>query len=213
MSDLPDISELDAIVLAGGESRRMGSPKATLPFGGKTLVTVVVEALRPIFRQVLVVTRDAASLSGLPDCVDVKVLEDGRPLRGPLVGVARGLAYSDAPWCFVAACDMPYLQAEVIREMAAHLVDCDAVVPEYKGRLQTLHAFYSSGCLPIAEGLLGRGITSMKALLSSCRVIELSQDLFEHVPGGLRSFRDLDTSDEYGAARISADSPPPSQYG
>ena len=122
--------------------------------------------------------------------------------------MARGLAHSDAPWCFVAACDMPYLQAEVIREMAAHLVDCDAVVPEYNGRLQTLHAFYSSGCLPIAEGLLERGVTSMKALLSRCRVTKLSQDLFQGVPGGLRSFHDLDTIEEYEAALNAPDFPP-----
>ncbi len=203
MSGRPDISQLDAIVLAGGDSRRMGSPKSILPFGGTTLAGAAVQALLPLFRQVFVVTRDKAPLYGL----DVEILEDGRPLHGPLVGLARGLSQSGAPWCFVAACDMPFLQAEVIRKMAAHLGDCDAVVPEYNGRLQTLHAFYSSSCLSIAEELLGQGITSMKALISRCRVTELTRDHFASVPDWVRSFRDLDTTEDYRAALNAQDSP------
>ena len=208
MTQGPDISELDAIVLAGGGSRRMGAAKATLPFGSTSLVGAAVGALRPVFRRVLVVTRDKSSLSGLLPGSDVEILEDERPLHGPLVGVARGLAHSDAPWCFVAACDMPFLQARVVRMLAAHLGDCDAVVPEHNGRLQTLHAFYSRRCLPIAEELLEQGLTSMRDLLSHCRVTELSQDRFTGIPGGARSFHDLDTVEEYRAALESSDFPP-----
>ena len=203
MNERPDISQLDAIVLAGGDSRRMGSTKATLPFGNTSLVGAAVQALRPVFRQVLVVTQDKASLSGL----DVAILEDGRTLRGPLVGLARGLAHSSAPWCFVAACDMPFLRAEVIRGMAAHLGDCDVVAPECEARLQTRHAFYSSSCLPIAKELLEQAITSMNALLSRCRVTKLGQDRFAGIPGGLQSFRDLDTAEEYRAALNASDFP------
>lgn len=196
MATLPDISELDAVVLAGGVSSRMGAVKATLPFGDTTLVGAVVAALQPVFRRVLVVTRDIDSLTGL----DAEIIQDDRRLQGPLVGVARGLAHSGAPWCFVAACDMPFLQLEVIKVMAAHLADCDAVVPEYDGRLQTLHAFYSSSCIPIAEELLDREVTSMRALVSQCRVTKLPQESFFGVPGGLRSFHDLDTPVEYREA-------------
>ena len=78
MSQRPDISGLDAIVLAGGDSRRMGSPKATLPFGGTTLAGAVVAALQPVFRQVLVVTWEPASLSDGLSGFDVEILEDGR---------------------------------------------------------------------------------------------------------------------------------------
>lgn len=193
MNQPPDTSKMDAIVLAGGGSRRMGAAKATLPFGDTSLVGTAVAALRPVFRQVLVVTRDKDSLTG----IDAEVLEDEWPLQGPLVGVARELAHSDADWCFVAACDMPFLQVAVIKEMAKHLTGCEAVIPEYNARLQTLHAFYSRACLPIAQGLLEQGITSMRALVYRCRVTKLSQDDFAHIPDGLRSFRDLDTTEEY----------------
>jgi len=207
MSQRPDISELDAIVLAGGNSRRMGSPKATLPFGGTTLAGAVVAALQTVFRQVLVVTREQASLSDCLSGFDVEILEDERPLQGPLVGVVRGLAHSDAPWCFVAGCDMPYLRVDVILRMAEHLDDGDVVIPRYNGRLQTLHAFYNRRCLRIAEELLEQGLTSMGELLSHCRVSELSQDHFADISGALLSFQDLDTGEEYEATLQTPDSP------
>lgn len=203
MTDPADLSRLDAIVLAGGGGRRMGAPKAMLPFGDTSLAGAVVEALQPIFRRVLVVARDKASLAGL----DAEILEDGWPLQGPLVGLARGLSHTDAPWCFLAACDMPFLQADEIREMAAHLADCDAVVPECQSRLQSLHAFYERRCLVIAEDVLDQGATSMKALLSRCRVTELPQEHFGDMQNGIQSFRDLDTSEEYRAA-LRAEAPP-----
>ena len=83
---------MDAIVLAGGDSRRMGFPKAFLTLGDTTLIETVISRLQPIFRRVLVVARDSKGLTDL----DAVVLTDQRMERGPLVGVARGLAISDA---------------------------------------------------------------------------------------------------------------------
>ncbi|MBC8279553.1 MAG: molybdenum cofactor guanylyltransferase, partial [Chloroflexi bacterium] len=190
-SQPPDISQLDAIVLAGGDSRRMGQAKANLPFGDTSLVGTAVAVLKPVFRNVLVVTRDK---NQLPD-LDVEVLEDQHSLQGPLVGVARGLAHSEASWCFVAACDMPFLKIEVIKEMVPRLRDCDAVIPQHNGRLQTLHAFYSRNCLTIAEEILGDGITSMRELASRCRVTELPEEGFRNHGNGLTSFRAVDTTE------------------
>ncbi|MBC8282133.1 MAG: molybdenum cofactor guanylyltransferase, partial [Chloroflexi bacterium] len=166
---------------------------ANLPFGDTSLVGTTIAVLKPAFRQVLVVTRNRASL---PD-LGVEVLEDQSSLQGPLVGIARGLAHSDAPWFFVTACDMPFLKTEVITEMALHLTDYDAVIPRHDGRLQTLHAFYSSRCLAVAEEILADGITSIRELVSRCRTKELSNDDLAPHPDGSNSFRDLDTEAEY----------------
>ena len=91
----PKLSQFDAIVLAGGESWRMGTPKANLQFGDSSLIGAAVAALKPVFRQVFVVTRDKASL---PD-LGVEILEDDHPLQGPLVGMVRGLSHCNAGWC------------------------------------------------------------------------------------------------------------------
>ena len=187
------LQNLDALVLAGGESSRMGGPKALLPVGNTTLLGATIDRLRPLFRQVLVVTRDRDALMGL----DVEVLTDDRPERGPLVGLARGLAASDAPWCFVAGCDMPFLNPAVIGLMAQYLEGYEVVVPSVNGRLQPLHAFYSHECLPLARDLLDSGKKSMHALLDRCHVRTIGSEALMALDPEFLSFRDVDTQEAY----------------
>ena len=117
----------------------MGAPKANLPLGYISLIGAAVATLKLVFRQVFVVTRDKTSLLDL----GVEIPEDEHPL---IVGWCG--AESDRQQCRVAACDMPYLSAALIQDMAANLGDCDALIPEINGRLQTLHAFYNKSCRP-----------------------------------------------------------------
>ncbi|MBI2165045.1 MAG: molybdenum cofactor guanylyltransferase [Chloroflexi bacterium] len=195
---------LDALVLAGGEGKRMGSPKALLPFGNTTLIGAVLRVLRPIFRKVLVVCRDPAGLPRL----GVDVLMDDRPQRGPLVGLARGLAASDASWCFAVGCDMPFLRLAVIQRMAGRLEGCDILVPHVMGRLQPLHAFYSRSCLAPARVLLDEGETSLQALLDRCRVRTMTAGDFLDVDTRLMSFLDVDTAEDYERAQGLLDKAP-----
>lgn len=191
--------DMDAIVLAGGDSRRMGFPKAFLSLGSTTLIEVVVSRLHPLFRRVLVVARDSRGLGDL----DAIVLTDQRPERGPLVGLARGLASSDAPWCFVVGCDMPFLRPEVISRMALHLGTPsagDVLALKLAGHLEPLHAFYSPRCLPIIERLLDQGVTSIQVVFQSCKVSSLEPNVFLDIDPEFLSFRDLDTEDDYRAA-------------
>lgn len=197
MSERARTLDMDALVLAGGESRRMGASKAALPFGDGTLAGTVVSVLRPLFRRVLVVARDNQGWLG----EGVELLTDDRPERGPLVGLARGLDASGAGWCFVVGCDMPFLRPEVISRMAERLDGCDVLAPSVGARVQPLHAFYSQECLAPARSLLESGVTSLGALLRLCRVRTVSaSDLLDLDPY-LMSFRDVDTGEEYEEAR------------
>lgn len=189
--------DLDALVLAGGESRRMGSHKAFLPLGSTTVMDSVLDVLRPMFRRVLVVVRENGTLV-IPG---VEVLADDRPERGPLVGLARGLAASDAPWCFVVGCDMPFLRPQVIEAMAERLGECDILALSLEGWLQPLHAFYSPRCLTAAVELLDNGVTSIRALFRRCKLETVTAADLAEVDPGLLSFRDLDTREEYRTAQ------------
>ena len=196
MSRPPETGDIDVLVLAGGESKRMGIPKAVLPWGDITLIGAVVAILRPLFRKVMVVARTGEGLTGL----GVEILTDDRPERGPLVGLARGLAASDAQWCFVVGCDMPFLRPDVIGHMAEDLERCEILVPCLGGRLQPLHAFYSRECLPRVLELMERRNTSLHALLSLCQVRTMAAGDFVDIDPELLSFRDMDTKDDYSAA-------------
>ena len=128
-----------ALVLAGGQSLRMGVPKAFVRLNGIPLIEHVVERLVPIFSAVYIVGRDMRGLSylGLP------VIEDVGPHQGPLMGLYSGLVKSEAEWCFAVGCDMPFLSASVIDYMATALDSGDIGAAKMDGRVQPLHTFYS----------------------------------------------------------------------
>jgi molybdopterin-guanine dinucleotide biosynthesis protein A len=201
MSGEPATRSMDALVLAGGKSERMGLPKALLPWRETTLIETVVAAIRPLFRRVLVIAREELGLDAELRDVDARLLYDARPERGPLVGLAAGLAASDTPWCFVAGCDMPLLRPEVMARMAQELDGADIVAARVGGRFQPLHAFYSRGCLPRAEALLESGVTSLRGLFSTCDVRAVAGESFADIDPALLSFMDLDTVKDYEMAR------------
>jgi molybdopterin-guanine dinucleotide biosynthesis protein A len=196
------LDQLDALVLAGGRSVRMGVPKAALPWGATTVIGTTVTTLRSLFKRVMVVAREEGDLVSELWDMDVRLLHDARPERGPLVGLAVGLGASDAPWCFVTGCDMPLLRPEVIARMAQEMEGgCDIVAARVEGRIQPLHAFYSARCLSRAEALLETGVTSLRGLLSTCDVRTVAGGSFKDIDPALLSFMDLDTMKDYQMAR------------
>ena len=188
--------DMDAIVLAGGQSRRMGCTKANMLLNGSTLVERVVSILRPIFKRVLLVGPDPSGM----DQLGADVFPDAWSQRGPLVGLATGLAASNESWCFLVGCDMPFLQEAVIFWMAEQLEGCDILVPEIDGALQPLHAFYRRECLPKCEGLLEEGTTSLRSLIQLCPVRVCPLEGLLELDPDLISFKDLDTPEDYQQA-------------
>jgi molybdenum cofactor guanylyltransferase len=125
-----------AIVLAGGESSRMGQSKAWIELAGQTLLARVVSTLRQSCAQVVVVARAGQSL---PDHGGRRVDETGA-WHGPLAGLEAGLsALGDADCCFVSGVDAPLLSGTHIDFVMSRL-DEDAVVPEHNGILEPLAA-------------------------------------------------------------------------
>jgi molybdopterin-guanine dinucleotide biosynthesis protein A len=129
-----------AVVLAGGQSRRMGSAKALLPFAGEILIARVLRRLEPITVEQVVVAAPGQDLPPLP----ALIVRDPQPHRGPVAGLAVGLAAAGAPRAFVTSCDAPFLNPDLVSWMISESVSWDIVVPEWEGRLNPLHAVYAT---------------------------------------------------------------------
>src|SRR3954454_18916278 len=100
---------LGGVVLCGGQSRRMGRPKAWLPFGGELMLPRIVRLLSEVVSPIAVV---AAAEQKLPPLAsDVLVVRDPISGRGPLEGLAAGLAHLpvDVTAAYVSSCDVPLL--------------------------------------------------------------------------------------------------------
>jgi len=189
------IDDCTAVILSGGESRRMGRDKAGIEIDGKTLLQHAVDVLSPLFAGLLVSVHAPRSDLGLPQVVDVF---DG---RGPMIGIASALAVIKTDWLFVAGCDMPYLSPELIRHMAGKRQGRDAVLAEIGGRLQPMPAFYAKEvCLSAMQTRIEQGRRSLMRLIPSLHTAILTEDDLRPFDSDLRSFSDFDTPEDLSAA-------------
>ena len=187
------IEDCTALILAGGDSRRMGQDKAALLLDGKTLLESVAATMQQVFPKVVVSVRQLRGEVALPQVCDAQA--DG----GPLAGLVAGLAQVDTPWVFTVACDMPFIQPSVIEQLAMLRDGHQAVVSIAGGFPQPLAAFYATSSLPVMRTSLASGNKSLRGMLQNLDVRYV--DAAELQVSDPRSFFDLDTPQDYAAAR------------
>lgn len=159
------------IVLAGGQSRRMGQDKRALVLDGSSLLARVVEQLRPHVGEVILGAND------LPEGADLglRVVPDREPGQGPLMGLVSCLHASSTDRNLVAACDLPELPPALLRRMLDEALRHEAVVPRAAdGRLETLLSVYRRRLLPDAEALLRTGERRIRPLFPARQVCYLT---------------------------------------
>src|SRR5258708_2400103 len=127
------LMQASLLVLAGGDSRRMGRPKAWLEVGDTYLLRYVAERLAPAFSEVMV---SFAEPEQLEEPVPYRVVFDRRPSAGPLAGLEAGLAGARNEVIFAVACDMPYVTQEVAQMAVSAARRCDAAIPRIEGRAE-----------------------------------------------------------------------------
>src|SRR5438105_1646018 len=138
-----------AVILCGGQSRRMGQPKAWLPIGDEVMLQRIVRIVREtVSGPVVAVAAADQSLPTLP--ADVVIARDQRPDRGPLEGLSAGfkklteIAATDSSCAaaFVTSCDVPLLRPAFVRHVCESLGDFDVAVPQIDGRVHPLGAAF-----------------------------------------------------------------------
>jgi len=206
---IPDIT---AVILAGGQSSRMGSNKALLPYRGGRFIETIHRQLLELFPEVLLVTNNPEQYEFLPCCK----VADCYPGMGALAGLHAGLYHATTPHIFAVACDMPYLNSALIRRLSNLRNQADVVIPQVENGLEPLHALYGKGCLPFMEQALLADRRRIVSFFPQVRVQQFSQDQVATIDPTFASFRNVNTpSDYFGLRRteqltdISVDSPYP----
>jgi molybdopterin-guanine dinucleotide biosynthesis protein A len=189
------IADCTAIILAGGDSRRMGRDKASLSINGETLLQSVIARVQPLFEQTLLSVREPRADVLLPQICDMQA--DG----GPMVGLISALKSITTPWVFVVACDMPFVVPEVIKQLANLRADHQAVIPDVEGHVQPLAAFYARSCLPVLQQSLATGKKSLIGAIMTLDVRYVTAHELVQFDPQLRSFFDLDTPQDVALAQ------------
>lgn len=189
MDKLNSLKSVTAFILAGGKSSRMGEDKGVMIFKGKPLVLHLIELLKPVFHEVQIITNNEAySKFGLTIRKDI--IKD----KGPLAGIYAGLTYSETPWNFFVACDMPFISIKVIDHLLKNLHDVDLVVPFYHHLPEPLCAFYNVSCLPVIEKQLANGENKIQDIFPFLKMLPV--DVTEIVSMNQNPFSNLNTKED-----------------
>jgi molybdopterin-guanine dinucleotide biosynthesis protein A len=181
---------LSAIVLAGGQSSRMGRDKALISLQGVPLLRQICDIALSCTSEVYVVTPWPERYQDvLPDACRViqeVPLPGETTSHGPLVGFAQALAWVETDWVLLLACDLPHLQVKVLQDWALELQKTApdampkavreatiALLPRHPKGWEPLCGFYRRQCLPILTQYIDEGGRSFQDWLAQHPVQEL----------------------------------------
>ncbi len=177
MADLAAV-DVVALVLAGGESSRMGQDKALVLWEGVPLLQRVCQVAADCCHAVYVLTPRQESYQ--PIVPNVQWITETQVGQGPLVALLQGLAQIPTAWVLVLACDLPCLQVEVLQHWATQLPQLPdyvlALVPRYANQWEPLCAFYRSSAQSSLQSFVQQGGRSFQPWLAQNPVKSIAVD-------------------------------------
>lgn len=193
--------EANAIILAGGESTRLGEDKALVPLAGIPLMTRTARRLHRVSQQIILAGRShlpvdiglSTNLTFAPDTIT-----DG----GPLVGLYSGLLASDADVNVVVGCDMPFVRPRLLAQLLTVAVESDGpvIVPQWNGEPQVLPSVCKQSAIAAIRQALDEGERSLRGFIDHVKVgVAPEAEVRELDPEG-RSFFNINTRDDLQAA-------------
>ena len=187
---------LQAFILAGGASSRMGTDKSQLRLERQTFTQRITETLHQITDSVSIVGRDSDESS-------LRSVADVYPKWGALGGIHAAVAACTREWAIVVACDLPFVTSELFSYLAAQRMDHDTVVPmQEDGRPQPLAALYRvESCLRQATGLIEAGRRRPLDLLEAVKTRWVAFDELRNFARAQSFFVNINTPEDYDAIR------------
>ncbi len=197
MATTRPINPVSSIVLAGGESSRLGRDKAFLEAKGQFLIEIILERLRQLSQEVIIVANE-------PDRFEefgATLVSDVYPGKGALGGVYSGVKRASNCHSLVVACDMPFLDLSLLRYMQTLAARYDVVIPRIGDLTEALHAIYAKDCLPFMEEQMRQGDLTIIHFFPHVRVRYVEQPEIEVFDAQHLSFFNINTEADLERAR------------
>lgn len=196
MEDGKGVTEkVSGIILAGGKSQRLGRNKAFEKISGEQLICTVNRKLREVAGEIIIVTSRETSNFDYPP--EAKVLVDIVPGKGPLSGILTGLSATVSECSVVAACDMPFINVQLLRYLIERSPGYDAVVPHSSAdTIEPLCAVYSKRCINALKRNLESGRLDIRSLFSQIKANYIPVEECRKIDPELLSFINVNNPDD-----------------
>jgi molybdopterin-guanine dinucleotide biosynthesis protein A len=195
MSDKPEYS---AIILAGGQSSRMGRPKADLPFDGGTMLDYIVSEMMRVFDDLVVAVAEPKLFAW--EGYGARSIEDRVSYRGPVAALENVLRKIEFDRAFVCSCDVPFVNGDLARRLCDLLGDDDVLIPRVDRKLQMLHAVYRRDCAETLAAMRKKGENRLHEIVNFAKVRIVPEDEIRALDPELLSFFNVNTPEDYQRA-------------
>jgi molybdopterin-guanine dinucleotide biosynthesis protein A len=188
------MTAIAGFILAGGQSRRMGTDKSKLVLEGQSFVERIANEMAVVTSSVSVVGSASATMAA-----EIQTVPDVYPQWGALGGVHAALTNCFAEWALVVACDLPFVTGELFAMLASLRENCDAVAPVQADQIpQPLCALYRvDPCRSQAEQMINSGERKPIALLQSVHTRWVTFSELEDIAGAASFFDNINTRQDY----------------
>jgi molybdenum cofactor guanylyltransferase len=190
-----------AIVLAGGQSSRMGRPKAELPFGLGTMLDYIVSEMLRVFDEIVVAVGRPRHYAW--ETFLSRAIVDDQPGQGPVSALANALREIRFERAFVCSCDVPFVNGDLARQLCDLLGDNDdALIPQVDGKLQMLHGVYRKTCAEVLATMRTAGEHRLHRIVNfaTVRIVPEADIRALDADPALLSFFNVNTPEDYQRA-------------
>ena len=184
---------MNAVILVGGKSSRMGTNKAFLELKGKTFIELQIELLREMFDEISI----SANTPSEYEYLNLPIFKDIYPGKGPLGGIYTSLINSSSLHTFMLACDMPFVGSELIKHLKDLTKEYDVVIPKSENGLEPLHAFYSKNCIEPIKRELDENNLRIRSFFPQVNVKIVELDSLASSDHFKNSIKNLNTMADY----------------
>lgn len=189
------------MILAGGRGRRLGyKEKALIPIKGRTILEYNLDLLERLVDEVIISVRDDEQKCILVEYTGERtIIADHYTNVGPLAGILEGLKAADGEYVFITACDMPFLNPEVVEMLFKRAKGHDAAIPVWDNEmLEPLHAVYRNGPMAIeTEKAIKNGDKIALAPVFNLKdVVLVDMEDVRAIDPGLRTFININTQED-----------------
>lgn len=191
----------NTIVLAGGKGSRLGRNKLLEQVGGRPLLSRVIDTLRELEGDIIIVAGAGQGISLFPVGDGIKVVADIYPGGGVLGGIYTGLTASDSFHNLVVAGDMPFLNTTLLRYLIGEVESYDVVVPRINGFIEPLHAVYAKSCELYIKAEIETGQRDIRGFFSRVKVRFVESEEIDRFDPRHLSLFNINTEEDLQKAR------------
>ncbi len=192
--------KISAVLLAGGQSKRMGKDKAFLQLNGKTFLRIIAEKLSIYCDQIIVSGNKEkklylSQLRGIKSQIDF--VKDKNPFTGPLNGIVSCRKKIKNELVFISTCDTPLLNEEIIPYLSGKIDGYDAVIPTVNNKEQFLNTVYKKSALDLGEKLYSKGVRSLYEWINHLKILKISEKEIKHIDKHIYSYWSINRPEDY----------------